>query len=154
MGKGRLSGEPYGEGSWYGNDTIWRTILDLNRILFYADKDGKMRDTRQRKMLIVADMIIAGEKDGPVAPTAKACGVVAVGENPVCFDELLCGLMGFATDSIPTLAHCREQRAYPLADGTEGVLCSNDALWNGRKAGEIEFGDSLQFAENPGWRMG
>ena len=28
------------EGSWEGNDTIWRTVLDLNQILFYADRDG------------------------------------------------------------------------------------------------------------------
>ena len=28
------------EGSWEGNDTIWRTVLDLNQMLFYADRDG------------------------------------------------------------------------------------------------------------------
>ena len=27
-------------GNWYGNDTIWRTVLDLNKILFYANSDG------------------------------------------------------------------------------------------------------------------
>lgn len=26
-------------GSWYGNDTIWRTIVDINRIVKYADKN-------------------------------------------------------------------------------------------------------------------
>ncbi len=34
------------DGSREGNHTLlWRTILDLNRILFFADKDGKLRDT-------------------------------------------------------------------------------------------------------------
>lgn len=32
------------EGSWQGNDTIWRTVLDLNTILFYADRDGLLGD--------------------------------------------------------------------------------------------------------------
>ena len=31
-------------GNWWGNDTIWRMILDLNRILRYARPDGKRRD--------------------------------------------------------------------------------------------------------------
>jgi hypothetical protein len=35
-------------GDWYGNDTIRRTILDINRVLFYAHKSGTMRETRQR----------------------------------------------------------------------------------------------------------
>src|SRR5262249_38395097 len=30
-------------GSWYGNDTIWRMILDLNKILLYANPDGTFR---------------------------------------------------------------------------------------------------------------
>ncbi len=33
------------DGSWEGNQTLWRTILDLNRILFFADREGKIRDT-------------------------------------------------------------------------------------------------------------
>ena len=36
------TGEEYWEGSWYGNDTIWRTIVDLNIILLYADKNAKL----------------------------------------------------------------------------------------------------------------
>ncbi|SFB14023.1 hypothetical protein SAMN05216587_11543 [Selenomonas ruminantium] len=56
--KGQLEeGEKYWNGSWYGNDTIWRTIADLNHILYYANKEGKLQEKRQRKVLIVADMI-------------------------------------------------------------------------------------------------
>lgn len=32
--------EKIGYGMWYGNDTIWRSILDLNRIILYADNQG------------------------------------------------------------------------------------------------------------------
>src|SRR5438093_548816 len=31
------------DGNWSGNDTLWRTILDLNRILLHADKNGELR---------------------------------------------------------------------------------------------------------------
>lgn len=91
------------EGSWYGNDTMWRTVLDLNRILFYADKSGIMRDTVQRNNLIVADAIIAGEKEGPLEPTSKSCGVLIAGWNPVAVDFTAAGLMGFDYRKIPQI---------------------------------------------------
>ena len=55
----RLSGrilpfpDPYFEGSWWGNDTLWRTALDLNRILFYADKEGQIQEQPQRGVSFV-----------------------------------------------------------------------------------------------------
>ena len=48
------------EGSWYGNNTISKTIADINKIIWYADKNGVMRKEQQRKMFIVADMIWGG----------------------------------------------------------------------------------------------
>jgi len=30
-------------GNWYGNDTVWRMALDLNKILFYGNFDGTIR---------------------------------------------------------------------------------------------------------------
>ena len=33
---GRNSLHDWREGDWYGNDTIWRTVLDLNAALSYA----------------------------------------------------------------------------------------------------------------------
>lgn len=99
----KAGGAKYSEGSWWGNHTISRTIVDLNKILFYADKNGKMKNTPQRKVLIVADMIVSGEKEGPVAPSPKNVGIVASGVNPVCFDRVIAALMGFDIKMIPTL---------------------------------------------------
>ena len=31
------------DGSWQGNRTLWRTILDLNRILFFVDREERCR---------------------------------------------------------------------------------------------------------------
>src|SRR5262249_28090323 len=41
------------EGSWSGNDTIWRTCLDLNRILLYGKPDGSLAGQPQRQVLHV-----------------------------------------------------------------------------------------------------
>lgn len=57
--------EKYSEGSWWGNNTIWKTILDINQIILYADKQGKIQNNIQRKVITIGDMVIAGEGKGP-----------------------------------------------------------------------------------------
>ncbi|MGH7344222.1 MAG: DUF362 domain-containing protein, partial [Candidatus Rokuibacteriota bacterium] len=64
----RLGDEIGVEGAWSGNDTVWRTCLDLNRILHYGRPDGTVADTPQRRVLHVVDAMIAGQGDGPLAP--------------------------------------------------------------------------------------
>lgn len=104
-------------GSWYGNDTLPRTICDLNKILFYADRSGVMKDTAQRKMLIIVDGIVAGEKEGPMSNTAKKCGMLVAGYNPVEVD-IACSLaMGFDPCKLPTIKHALGIRKYPIYDG-------------------------------------
>ncbi|MFW6201878.1 MAG: DUF362 domain-containing protein, partial [Gemmatimonadota bacterium] len=56
------------EGAWIGNDTIWRTCLDLNRILLYGRSDGGLDDAIQRRVVHIVDAVIAGQGDGPLAP--------------------------------------------------------------------------------------
>ena len=45
------------EGGWFGNDTCWRMVLDLNRVLRYGAGDGTMRDGRRRRVFNLADAI-------------------------------------------------------------------------------------------------
>lgn len=90
-------------GSWYGNDTIWRTVLDLNTILLYADKAGKIRNTTQRKVFNFADMIVSGERNGPVSPSPKKIGIILASYNSVFMDRVICEIMGFDYKKIPGL---------------------------------------------------
>src|SRR6266481_5338239 len=54
-------------GGWHGNDTIWRTVDDLNRILFFCDPaNGAMQSQPQRRYFAVVDGIIAMEGNGPL----------------------------------------------------------------------------------------
>ena len=100
--------DPYLEGSWYGNDTLWRTVLDLNRLLIYADREGKMTEVPQRRCLTIVDGIIAGEGEGPMEPDARPCGVLVGGENPAAVDVVLATMVGFGYKRIPLIARAFE----------------------------------------------
>ncbi len=92
-------------GNWWGNDTIWRTCLDLKRILFYADKNGIMQNTIQRNYLTVIDGLVGGEKNGPLAPSDKPCGLIIGSRNPVLADAVATRIMGFDYRLVPIV--CR-----------------------------------------------
>jgi uncharacterized protein (DUF362 family) len=102
------------EGSWQGNDTIWRTVLDLNRILFYADRDGVMRDVPQRRYLALVDGIIAGEGEGPLASTPRHSGLLVGGFDPVLVDVACVRAMGLAESHLPMVTRATAQAGAPL----------------------------------------
>ena len=109
-----LARDPYEEGSWYGNDTLWRTVLDLNRLLIYADRNGKMDDFPQRKVMTIVDAIIAGEGEGPMEPDAKACSVIVGGINPVAIDAVLATMIGFDYKILPIVSKGFKLNDWPL----------------------------------------
>lgn len=98
-----VTGDAYSEGSWWGNDTIWRTILDLNKIVHFADKGGTMCDTQQRKTLVISDMVVIGEGEGPLLPEAKPWGMLMLSEDPVAHDIAVARLFGTDVDYIPSI---------------------------------------------------
>ena len=107
--------DPWFEGNWPGNDTLPRTITDLNKIIFYVDKNGKMREKKQRKMFILVDGIIAGEgKGSPTAPLPKKCGLLIAGFNPVAIDFCCAELVGFDSQKIPLLKKIKSVKKYKL----------------------------------------
>ena len=110
------------EGSWHGNDTVWRTILDLNRILLYGDRAGRLSDDTQRKCLTIVDAIIAGEGEGPLEPASKFCGIIFGGINPVAVDAVASKIMGFDWQKIPTIRNAFLQFKYPLVNFPHGEI--------------------------------
>jgi uncharacterized protein (DUF362 family) len=149
----RSKDDPYFQGSWFGNDTISRTIVDLNKILFFANRDGKMKNDQQRKYLIIADMIIAGHKEGPVMPSAFDAGLIATGENPLYFDEVIAHLMGAYINKIPTIQRARKclgKYSFSSIDKS-GVIVSNEEKWNGKRIKDLNDDDLLYFLPTSGW---
>ena len=105
-----LTGDDYRIGGWYGNDTIWRTVVDLHRIITYADKNGHLQAVPQRKILTIGDMIVCGEKDGPIGPSPKKLGIVMASEDMVLFDRVLCRIMGFNEEKVKSVSWMIRQK--------------------------------------------
>lgn len=102
-------------GSGIRNDTIWRAILDITRIILYANKDGIMTEEKQRRQFVVVDGIIAGEGEGPLIPTPKKCGIVITGFNPLLVDVLCARSMGFDPMKIKTIRESLKPHKYPIS---------------------------------------
>jgi uncharacterized protein (DUF362 family) len=88
------------DGSWEGNRTLWRTILDLNRVLFFADKEGRIRDTPQRRYLTIVDGIVAGEGEGPLGATPVEAGLLVGGFDPALVDVAATRAMGLDPERV------------------------------------------------------
>jgi len=116
-GLARLTGADKNmDGSWHGNDTIWRTCLDLNRILLYGRPDGTFAELPRRKVLTITDAILCGEGDGPLAPTPHPLGMLTLAGNPVAAEYAHAHLMGFDWRKIPLIREAFCQFKYPLCN--------------------------------------
>ena len=82
-------------GNWHGNDSAWRMVVDLMKIVHYADADGRVHPDPQRRILSIVDGIVGGENNGPLTPDARPVGVIAAGRNPLAVDVACTRLMGF-----------------------------------------------------------
>lgn len=90
-------------GAWYGNDTIWRMVYDINKIIRYAAADGKLQPKPQRAYVAIMDAMIAGEGNGPLQPLPVSLGLVLAAADPFKMDIVMARLMGFDYRKIPTL---------------------------------------------------
>jgi uncharacterized protein (DUF362 family) len=106
------------EGSWSGNDTIWRTCLDLNRILVYGRPDGSMADVPQRRVIHIVDAIVAGHGDGPLAPQSLPLGLVMAGTNAAAVDWVAAHLLAYDVARLPIVREAFGSFRWPLADFT------------------------------------
>lgn len=144
-------------GNWWGNDTIWRTTIDLNKVFYHADQRGVL-GTPGRRVLNVYDGIIAGEGNGPMGPDDRPIGLLAAGEDGVAVDVVISWLMGFDWRRIPVLA----EAIGPLAGGRPITAFDGDpshlALrWIDEQGAvrDLRLADldlDLAFVAHPGWK--
>lgn len=104
------------DGRWDGNDTVWRTLLDLNQIVFFADRDGLMRDAPQRRYLAIVDGVIGGEGEGG---TPRPAGLVVGGLDPALVDLVATQAMGFSEENLPVVARALAHRGAPLLPSSD-----------------------------------
>jgi len=136
-----LIGQHTDHGNWKGNDTIWRTILDLNRIVAYADKAGKMRDTQQRNQFAFIDGIVSQQGEGPMAGKAVSTSIIVGGFYPVLVDALAIKTMGLNYQLFKSVSKAHEIEKWQLFDGIGSDLSFPS----------IEVPD-LRFELSRGWR--
>lgn len=89
---------------WYGNDTTWRMVLDLNKIALYGTLDGKISSTPQRVIYSLCDGIIGGQGDGPLCPEPLPLGIICLSNHSYLTDISMALLMGFDFRKIPLLS--------------------------------------------------
>ncbi len=139
-------------GNWYGNDTTWRMVIDLNRILLYADSNGDIQSNPARNLLCIVDGIVGGQGNGPLDPTPKQVGTVLAGMNPVAVDLACAKIMGFDYRKTPVLFRALEEHSLPLITcGYEGIVCrSSDPQYDGALPGWNGVGKA--FKPHFGWK--
>jgi hypothetical protein len=103
-------------GNWWGNDTVWRMSLDLNKLLAYGRADGSINDRRIRRHYSLVDGIIGGQRRGPMNPDPLDARMLVFGVDAATVDAVCTTLMGFDVDKVPTVANAFRCKALPLTD--------------------------------------
>jgi uncharacterized protein (DUF362 family) len=138
-------------GSWHGNDTIWRMVYDLNRIIRCAPREGgRLATTPQREYIAIADGIIAGEGNGPLQPLPVELGILLASRDPFLLDSVMAQIMGLSYEKIPLLHHRREfaDPEWGAFDASEVEIRCNGEVYRG-----IENLPVLHhFLPPPGWK--
>lgn len=140
-------------GNWYGNDTTWRMVTDLNRILMYTDKNGCLRDAPARRILSFVDGIVGGEGNGPMDACPKRSGTIVAGSNPVAVELACARIMGFDYTRLPLLCHMvNDDHPLPLLTFSyDELVCRSNAHQYNRMLRQL-VGPCLSFLPHFGWR--
>lgn len=147
------SGDATSEGSWWGNDTIWRTVLDLNKIVFHADRNGVMCDEPQRCMVVVCDMVTIGQGEGPLLPEPSEWGALAFCDDPTAHDVAMARLMGSDASLIPVIREAVAYRgAYSWGSDARSFVCrSNSPRFDGWLGSEMSSMVGSAILSTSGW---
>ncbi len=100
-------------GSWWGNDTLWRTVIDLNKVLLYFNEEGELRNNPLR-LLNFVDGIVSFQHSEEGA--GKRTGILLFGQNPVAVDCAAAWLAGVDWKKVPLLRKAFEIKTFPLTD--------------------------------------
>ncbi len=149
-----LTGDRVGaDGSWSGNDTIWRTCLDLNRILLYGRLDGTLANQTQRQVLHVVDAVVAGQGDGPLRPQPLPLGLVMAGGNAAAVDQVGARLLGYDPKRLSIVREAFGDGQWPIAKFEPGDVTILGDWKSGPADQALSCRENLTPVIHPiGWR--
>lgn len=141
-------------GNWFGNETIWRMVLDLNKVLLYANPDGSMREgglLHAKHYIGIVDGILAGEGHGPLAPEPVEMGYLFCGTDPAAIDATGATFMGFDPLKIPSIANAFKVAHYPISGSSLDEVV---AEFRGQEHGLRDVPEDLVVRCEPqfGWK--
>jgi uncharacterized protein (DUF362 family) len=136
-------------GAWYGNQTIWRMIYDLNWIVQCADANGRLQPTPQRHYVCFVDGLIAGEGNGPLEPLPRSTDWLIAGNDPFAIDTALCWFMGFDPEKLPVTAR---HASYLGPEWGRFDRTSLRVALDGTATRLRDSEVNLHFVPPPGWR--
>jgi len=128
--------------AWYGNDTTWRMVMDLNLVVNFGKEDGTLSEEPQRFLYSFCDGIVGGEGDGPLFPDALNLGVASFTNDSATNDICMARLMGLDVAKVPLLA------------GAKAFMPGRDVAitMNGKAIKQEELGQYAVKAKlPPGW---
>jgi uncharacterized protein (DUF362 family) len=131
-------------GDWPGNDTIWRTTVDINRALLYADADGVLQPEPQRSYFAIIDGIVGMDGEGPTGGNPRSAGLVIAGDDPVACDAVAARIMGFDPGKLRVLERADQPTSHALASSDLSEVSIFD------EGGERDL--NLHFEPARGWR--
>jgi len=139
-------------GNWYGNDTVWRMSLDLNKILMYGQPDGNLDPKKLKKFFSIVDGIISMEGNGPVAGTPKNTGLIIAGDNPVSVDSVSAKLMGFDYKKIKLISRCYNDKQFPLINcDYSNIRCYSNYEKFNCSINQLSIDEKDKFKAHFGW---
>ena len=92
---------------WYGNDTVWRMVMDLNMIAQYGRLDGTLALDTQRTIYTLCDGVIGGQGNGPLSPDPLSLGIIAFANDAFAMDEVVGRLFKLNLERIPLLREAK-----------------------------------------------
>ena len=143
-------------GNWWGNNTCWRMVLDLNRCLLLGNLDGSFRPLSNKKPYLgIVDGIVGGEGSGPISPTPIESKVVIAGDCPLEVDMTCARLMGFDMGKIPLVSKGME---LDLFGPGKHYVDKDTVLINDHRIGEcvnlecVRMAGDRAFEPHFGWK--
>lgn len=142
-----------GGGSWHRNDTLWRTVLDINRSFLHHDRaSGGPAGGSARRYLAILDGLIGGDRESPLSPAPVAAGFVLGARNPLALDTVAATLMGLDWRKIPQIRHGYEAWRWPLATFGAGDITLRGSPQLERLDDVRATGAFVPFEPSCGWK--
>lgn len=134
--------QDFANAGWYGNDTIWRTVMDLNYIAQYGKSDGSLAPTPQRKLLTLVDGLVGGQADGPLFPKPSPLGCLYFSDNPYLSDVIGGYLYSLDINKIPLI-----KNAYDKIESVSTTILINNNISNIDQVKSL----GIEVKMPPGW---